>query len=246
MTSIGAHMRTEAVFGYDDLTQEQKRRARHDAGFGCVRCGVTIFHYVGVPRENGGLDDPPQLALLCPACLDRYLSGSVTPANLRWFHGSPIAGDPFFDRGHLPYTHLVPALLAGGPATVRQTPVPVMLGPVAPLRFDPPRSGVGAVHISVTLGDEGGVPVDIVIANEWSAPDATWRFIGRSGRYMVESTRCDSQLILDFPSRDSIVVTLLRTTIAGKRLELTPDYLDIDGDRRVNAVASRSLVGFSA
>ena len=111
------------------------------------------------------------------------------------------------------------------------------------LLFAPPRNGVGATRISVRLGDSMGNPVDIVDGNEWLIRDGSWAFAYRGDRYCFFSTRNDSLAILRIVMRNKIAVEHLRTTIRGRRVEVTQDWIQVDSVRFVDRVVSGQLIG---
>ena len=44
-------------------------------------------------------------------------------------------------------------------------------------------------------------------------------------------------------ARNRLAVEHLRTTINGRRLEVTPDWLEVDGKRYVDRIGSGTLIG---
>jgi len=111
------------------------------------------------------------------------------------------------------------------------------------LIFAPPRRSNGATRISVRMGDADGEPMQIIDGNEWMPADGSWHFLLRGDRYSMMATRGDGLAVLRIVARNRIAVEHLRTTIRGRRLEVTPDWLEIDGKRYVGRIGSGTLIG---
>lgn len=228
------------------LTEEVLSATRRWCGYGCVRCGVTVYRYFSVPKaagEGDADDDAPSLGLLCPECLD-LLGRRVDEAGpYRALLARPIARDRDFDRRHLPYHVLLPEMRAGGPTPVRDTAVPVSVGGVVPLTFSPPIHGMGATRLSVQLSDDEGPLCRVVDANVWCPGAPGWRFAHRGTRYVIEKDGGAARLELDFPASNRVTIVHLRTRVGARLVELTPDWLEVDGQRSVGAIRSGQLIG---
>ena len=101
----------------------------------------------------------------------------------------------------------------------------------------------GATRISVRLGSPDGVATQIIDGNEWKPTDGSWHFLLRGDRYSMMAARGDGLAVLRIVARNRIAVEHLRTTINGRRLEVTPDWLEIDGKRYVDKIGSGTLIG---
>lgn len=173
-----------------ELPADQRRDLRYHCGFGCVRCGVTIYEYLALPPlEKGKMatgpgDDGPAATMLCPPCHALVENDRLTVAQVHGFHASPIARQRNFARDRLPFSNDLPELVIGGSRNISDTPVPVTMAGTPLLIFAPPREGVGATRITVRLGGTDGEPVHIVDANEWLVTDGSWRFAQRGDRYV--------------------------------------------------------------
>jgi hypothetical protein len=227
-----------------DLPPDARADLRYSCGFGCVRCGVTIYQYLALPvvkdkRQEGG----EGATILCPTCHTLVEEDRLTPAQVHGFHASPIARQRHFLRDRLPFSNDLPELAVGGSRAVRDTPIPFSLDGEPILFFAPPRQGVGATRISIRLGGENGDPVQIVDANEWLITDGSWAFAHRGDRYFVTETGGDSLAVLRIVQRNRIAVEHLRTSIRGRRIEATPDWVEVDGKRFVDRVSSGVLIG---
>lgn len=229
-----------------ELTAEQRAALRARSGFGCVRCGVTIYSYLALPDLGEGRSPKAgegDATLLCPACHTLVETGRLSPAQVHGFHASPIARQRNFSRDRMPFYNETPDLMIGGSRPVRDTPVPIAVDGDPLLMFTPPRSGVGAVRISVRLGDPDGVPVQVVDANEWLISDGSWSFAQRGDRYIFVASRGDGLAVLRIVSRGKIAVEHLRTRIGDQRIEATVDWVEVNGQRMVDRVVSGTLIG---
>ena len=201
-----------------ELTAEQRADIRQACGFACVRCGVTIYRYLSLPDSNGA-------TLLCPTCHGLVEEGRLTATQVHSFHANPVVRQRHFARDRLPFSAELPQLIVGGSRLLRDTPI---------LLLDEATSALGAPD---------GEPVQVIDGNEWLPTDGSWHFLLRGDRYSMMASRGDGLAVLRIVSRNRIAVEHLRTTIRGRRLEVTPDWLEIDGKRHVDRIGSGTLIG---
>lgn len=222
-----------------NLTPQEREDIRQSCGFACVRCGVTIYRYLALPaesREKGA-------TLLCPTCHGLVEEGRLTPTQVCSFHANPVVRQRHFARDRLPFSSEMPQLIVGGSRLLRDTPIPVTVEGEPLLIFAPPRRANGATRISLRLAAPDGTPVQIIDGNEWLPTDGSWHFLLRGDRYSVMAARGDGLAVLRIVARNRIAVEHLRATIKGRRIEITPDWLEIDGKRHIDRIGSGSLIG---
>lgn len=218
------------------LTAQQREEIRQVCGFACVRCGVTVYRYLRLPEGRGA-------TLMCPTCHGLVEEGRLTPTQVQGFHTNPVVRQRHFARDRLPFSPDLPTLMVGGSRLLRDTPIPLTLDGEPILIFTPPRRSLGATRISLRMGAADGTPVQVIDGNEWLPTDGSWHFLLRGDRYSVMAARGDGLAILRIISRNRIAVEHLRTTIRGRRLEVTPDWLEVDGKRQVGGIGGGVLIG---
>ena len=103
-----------------ELTADQRAEIRQSCGFACVRCGVTIYRYLGLP-------DGPGATLLCPTCHGLVEEGRLTANQVHSFHANPVVRQRHFARDRLPFSNELPQLIVGGSRMLRDTPIPITL-----------------------------------------------------------------------------------------------------------------------
>lgn len=236
-------MRAASLALMPDLGVTDRAAVRYRCGYGCVRCGVTIYEYRAIPPENatGAVEG----ALLCPPCHRLYSTEKLTLAQIRNFSAHPISRQQGFSRDHLPFSVGVPELLIGGKHPVKGTPIPISIGGEPILMFAPPRQGVGATRISVQLGDANGVLTRIIDGNEWLVRDERWQFRWLGERYSITSQDGGGRVVLRFLTRERIAVEQLSTVIGRRSIEITDSAMVIDGMRRIDAIPSNQLTGLN-
>ena len=218
------------------LSAQQRETIRQSCGFACVRCGVTIYRYLRLPDGDGA-------TLLCPTCHGLVEEGRLTPTQVHSFHTNPVVRQRHFARDRLPFSPELPTLIVGGSRLLRDTPIPLTLEGEPILIFAPPRRGNGATRISLRMGGADGLPEQVIDGNEWLPTNGRWHFLLRGDRYSIMAARGDGLAVLRIVARNRIAVEHLRTTIKGRRLEVTPDWLEIDGKRYVDRIGSGTLIG---
>lgn len=227
-----------------DLPADARADLRYYCGFGCVRCGVTIYRYLSLPvLKDRRQDSGAAATLLCPTCHRLVEEERLSPAQVHMFHANPVVRQRHFSRDRLPFSNDLPELAVGGSRAVRDTPIPFAVEGDPLLLFAPPRQGVGATRISVRMGGEDGEPVEIIDGNEWVAPEEKWRFAHRGDRFIVTELKGDGLCVLRIVQRNRIAIEHLRTVIRGRRVEATPDWVEVDGKRFIDRIASGVLVG---
>lgn len=229
-------MALPVMLSLPDLNAQERDEVRQSCGFACVRCGVTIYRYLLLP-------DAADATLLCPTCHGLVEDGRLTASQVYGFHTNPVVRQRHFARDRLPFSPGLPTLIIGGTRLLRDTPIPLVLDGEPIMMFAPPCRSQGATRISLRMGDPDGRPVQVIDGNEWLAPNGSWHFLLRGDRYSIAAARGDGLAVLRIVARDRIAVEHLRTTIRGRRLEVTPDWLEIDGKRHVNRIGGGALVG---
>jgi hypothetical protein len=208
-----------------------RRYVRHVCGYGCVRCGATIYQY----RTINGSEDADDLVLICPPCAHALKGRNGIEQALRIMRAQPVARQKQFDRRKLPYANEIPDVTVVPGVTMHITPVPILFAGVPVLRLGPPEVQGAAVDISVALGVAGGQPQQIVASNEWlpdAADEDSWTFERPGNRYVITSHNRSAQLILVIVTPQSFVIELLRTH--GGEGEMLETGL---GGTRLNGVA---------
>ncbi|MGD9809826.1 MAG: hypothetical protein AB7U35_00650 [Sphingobium sp.] len=229
--------------GIVDPPDEMRAEIGYRCGHGCVRCGVTVHVFAGI--SDGETDvDMASVALLCPSCFGLLSQRPITREQFAVLVARPVARDLRFDRSRLPYFRGLPDIVAGGMAPVHGTSIPILVDGHPPLAIIPPMSGAGAMRIDLRLADAQGEQCHIVRSNAWYGMEGGWRFSYRSGSYEITSPTCDSRLVIQFSAPDTLTIVHLLTMIEGKRVEMTPRWLDIDGARITGAIASNRVIGF--
>jgi hypothetical protein len=207
---------------------------------------VTIYRYYQLPVADEPGWAAPAVVLLCPTCADTLIQNPLGAQQYGVLLTRPIACDPNFIRRRLPYHPALPRLRVGGAAMIRNTSIPVMVGGYAPVGFAPPLNSTGATLMTLTLMTDKGIPEPIIHANIWSPPDESWQFQHRGGRYIIESSTTDSLADIEISAPDCLTINRLVSKVAERKIELTADWVEIDGNRMSNLIASGHLVGLLA
>jgi hypothetical protein len=222
--------------------EDDRRYVRHVCGYGCVRCGATVFQY----RSVSGSADPDDLVLLCPACAHALTGQPGAERALRAMRASPLARQKLFDRRKLPYFNDLPDVTVVPGVTMHATPVPILFAGIPVLRFAPPEVQGGATAFSVALGVAGGEPQPIITANEWMIEDPEeWTFARPSNNYVITSRDRSAQLIVAIVTQGHWSIELLRTHGDGTMLESGRHGTRIDGVAQITPPSRSQLVGMS-
>lgn len=221
--------------------EDDRRYVRHVCGYGCVRCGATVFQY----RSISGSADPDDLVLLCPACAHALKGQPGAEKALRTMRAHPLARQKLFDRRKLPYYNDLPDIGVAPGVTMRATPIPILFSGAPVLRVAPPEVQGGATAFSVALGIAGGEPQPIVTANEWMPQNDDWTFERPGNHYVMTSRDRSAQLILAIVTPGLWSIELLRTHGEGRRLEAGRGGTRVDGVARETPASKAQLIGMS-
>ncbi|MET0365162.1 MAG: hypothetical protein ABW169_10965 [Sphingobium sp.] len=220
---------------------EDRRHVRHLCGYGCVRCGATIYQY----RTLSGSDVVDDIVLLCPPCAHALNGRPGAEEALRVMRDRPISRQAAFDRRKLPYTQEMPDLTVVPGVTMRKTPVPILFSGMPVLRLDAPELPGGAICISVALGRTGEEPRPLVLSNEWLPEDGDdgWTFERPGNRYVITSRDRSAQIILVIVTPQLLALDLLRTHGGGRMLESGQFGTRLDGVLLDTPAAKSQIIG---
>ena len=219
--------------------------ARYASGFGCIRCGCTVFHYCTARRDDSVTDLAPHPFLLCPPCLELF-AGGLPDATFAAIRARPLALQREFDHTRLPYLPAergldIPDVTIAGGITMRGTGIPIVFGGVPVVVIAPPEIPGGAIRLSVSLGDGGGAPVRVIDHNQWVAP-AGWRF-AHVGRHYQISRGDRAWLDLSYHPRSGLALEDLRTAAGGRVLTIDDGGARVDGAQVTFPQASARVIG---
>lgn len=214
---------------------------RHVCGYGCVRCGATIYQY----RTLSGSEAIDDIVLLCPPCTHALRGRPGAEQALRVMRARPVARQPQFDRRKLPYGHGTPDLTVVPGVTMRRTPVPILFGGMPVLRLDTPEQPGGAIGISVALGRAGEEPRPLILSNEWLPDDEDdgWTFERPGNRYIISSRDGSAQIVIVIVTPDLLALDLLRTHGGGQMLESGRFGTRLDGVMLDTPAAKSQIIG---
>ena len=227
--------------GEADLLSE----ARYASGFGCVRCGCTVFRYCSAKRDDGVSSLIPHPFLLCPPCIE-LLGAGISDQAFTAIRARPMALQRDFDHSRLPYLPAqrgldIPDVTATPGITMHGTGIPIVFGGIPVIVVAPPEIPGGAIRLSVSLGDGSGPPVRVLEANEWVAPPG-WQFAHHGRRYQI--LRSDrAWLELSFHPRTGITIEELRTSNGGRVLTIDETGARLDGAPVAFANTNARVIG---
>jgi|GEM_PF-468429 hypothetical protein len=234
-----------------DFSQRDYREARYMSGFGCIRCGCTIYRYCAAQAEaEAEAQAGPESGipfLLCTPCRDMLNGFDQGESVLAVLRRSPLPVQAGFYRDLLPYMrgyNLPDTRLAGG-AIMRQTAVPIMLGGKPVLGLGPPETYGGPAQISVTLGAGDGRPVAIVKSNEWLVEDGSWQFERRGNRYAFRSADGAAELTLTFGTDKAITIEKLHSRVGAQELAIDGGGARLDGATVTLPNVDSQIIGVS-
>ncbi len=219
--------------------------ARYASGFGCIRCGCTIFRYCTAQRDEDVADPALHPFLLCPPCLDLF-AGGLPDATFAAIRARPLALQRDFDHTRLPFLPAergldIPDIAIAGGITMYGTGIPIVFGGVPVIIIAPPEIPGGAIRLSISLGDGSGAPVRLIDNNEWVAP-AGWRFV-YAGRHYRIGRGDRAWLELAFHPRTGLLLEEMRTTTGGRVLTIDEGGARVDGEPVVFPQASARVIG---
>jgi hypothetical protein len=232
-------MKLSRLHAFDD---SQRRSARVDSGFGCVRCGCTIYQYWQLTDEAKGLSTA---FLLCPPCGEVLAHADRGVETARKLIAHPLARQSGFDRRaslYVPALEIPDIILTPG-TTMSRTVVPILFAGIPVVEFAPPERAGGAVRLSVTLAARRTAQTRAVCENEWATAEGLWKFERRGSHYRIASTDETAVLAFKVTQSGTVVIERLLTHDKSRTLQIGPEGVFVDQDK-VNIPSSRAhLVG---
>ena len=234
----------------DQAGQTLRRTVRFASGFGCVRCGCTIYRYRRIDGADAAGRAPAtadDMVLLCPPCYHALDGKPGAETALATMRDRPLARQTLFDRRRLPYAQalVVPDTLLPSGDIMRSTVVPIMFGGIPILKFGPPEVPGGAIDVSIALGAGDGMPVRVVRSNEWMIEDGGWRFDRPGHRYVVTSRDGVARLVLAIDGPGVFTVEHLRSRAGTRMLEIDANGTRVDGVMVHTPSVRKQLVGIA-
>ncbi len=158
-----------------DLTREQKRQIRKNAGFGCVFCGKAIGQYEHIDPEfhEAETHDVSKMAFLCIGCHGKVTAKFISKQSVLNAAKNPAAlkqGFSFeaFDVGtEHPVIHLGPLSASGCTYILRINDRPVFW-------IDSPTEAHEPFLMSACMRNTDGQLVFSIVENEWQANTENW------------------------------------------------------------------------
>jgi hypothetical protein len=233
----------QALVPHEDLVV-----ARFQSGFGCIRCGATIFHYCTQAQQalhNPGLEE---IFLLCPQCFEQLTRQAQADHTLVVLRSNPLPLQHDFAKAHLPYSPSrnaldLPDVALGGRWLFHRVSIPMILRGLPVVAVEVPEIPGGALVLDITLCNAAGDPVRVVVGNEWVAP-AGWTFRMVSNRYIIEGP--GFELSLRYESSKGLDIDRLICTLDTLPVEITREAMTFKGEPLAIPPARNCVVGFMA
>lgn len=213
------------------LDRQLRADARYRCGFGCIRCGCTVYAYCVVEGVEGGAEwGEGDVFLLCPPCRDRLNVNVDVERVLEVLRRDPLPLQGGFYRDRLPYARRneIPDTLLASGTSLRGSPFPIMFDRIPLIALVPPEVEGGPTRMDITLGARDGKPVPVVKSNTW-IESAGWRFDRQNSRYMFASVDGAAALELTFQPGLTMRIDRLFSCSGNRRLEVDILGCRVDG-----------------
>lgn len=229
------------------IPKDVKRAVRQRCGFGCARCGATIYEYEHFfPDFKDALShDASSIVLLCPSCHSLVTKGVLPKEQVAEFSEKPAALARGFSNQSLPVFRGVPSLKMGGGGLIKQTPIPIQLGGKPLISFFPPEDGSEITQLSFFASDSSGENLLEVINNEWKIQAGVWDFEWVGKRFQFKDSSGQPALVLRLEPPDFIAVEIFRSCHNGVPLEITEEAVRYGGITLIDNICSGCQVGLS-
>lgn len=206
-----------------------KRAVRQRCGFGCVLCGVPIYHYDHVaPYQDVGEHAAENLTLLCPTHHQEKTSGLLDAGTVRAANAEPFnrrRGRTDTAPHRLSATWTAPRfVLAGntfiwpGPFSAIQVHGTTLLG------F---RREDGGLLLQVRLFDSTDTEILTVDDGELILSTESWDIDWHGGTFVVRSAPRRISIEVDFSPPNLVKISRGRVVHRGKIVEFSPNGLSL-------------------
>lgn len=225
-----------------EMDQFDRSLARRRSGFGCVRCGCTLFRYCRIEEFLPELSE----FIACPACIPALRQMDCGAGIPRTIIANPLALQAGFDRrdlGYLTGMRLPDIRLPEG-VMLRSTPIAVVFAGAPAFEVAMPEVSGGAFQLSIRLGLKDSAPQPLVLRNEWVAPHG-WTFRRLGGSHALIHDDDDAELRFQILDNHEIALERLVSHARHRKLVIDAQGVTVDGQRLMLRDRASELVGLS-
>jgi SEC-C motif len=202
-----------------DLTSEQKRLLRQEAGFGCVCCGNAICTYEHISPEfaNAQTHDVIAMAYICHQCHGKVTRGHLSKDTILRAKASPKSkqeGFSFeaFDVGsNSPKVHF-------GPMSSQECESIIKINGRSVFSIGGPEEEGGPFRLNAEIRGKDGVTVFSIVDNEWQVRADNWDVEVVGNRITVRSGSRDVAFCLRTDPSVAVYVERMDLMIEGNRI----------------------------
>ncbi|MQW06556.1 hypothetical protein GHK45_23370 [Sinorhizobium meliloti] len=212
-----------------DLTSEQKRQIRKNAGFGCVICGNAIGEYEHIDPEfhEAREHDVSKMAFLCIGCHGKVTRKIISKDSVKRAAKHPAAlkkgfsFDAFDVSSDEPVLHFGPLSAVGCTYLIRVGERPV-------LWIKEPEEEGGPFRLNAEMRNKDGLLILSIIDNEWRANIDSWDVETVGPRIKIRNAKGDVALIIKSEPPRTLKIEKLDMRMEGFRFQCDGDRFTIE------------------
>ena len=203
------------------IAPEVKFEVRKRSGFGCVVCGLGIYHYDHIDPEfkEAKKHDPAGITLLCGRCHDRKTRKFLSVRTVKEAMKNPKALQAGFTKEILDVGGGYPTLMMGD-FKFQNVLFPLVVEGRPLFGLFPPEISGAPFRFCADFLDSTETDTLRIINNEWYASSGNWDIETVGGKLMIKEENGNPHLILKTLSPDAIMVEYLRMTYQGYSIEV--------------------------
>ncbi len=212
------------------IDPEVKFEVRKRSGFGCVICGLGIYHYDHIEPEFkvAKNHDPAGITLLCGRHHDLKTRGFLSTSAVKNAMKKPKALEDGFSKEILDVGAGFPTLIMGN-FKFQNVVFPILVENRPIMRMLPPEIDGGPFRFSALFTDSAGVNTLEIYDNEWYASTGNWDIETVAGKLVVKENYGKQHLVLRAVSTDAILVEYLNMNFDGYLIQVGNGELYVEG-----------------
>jgi len=174
------------------------REIRQRCGFGCVVCGLALYHYhhFDPPFSEARTHDPAGITLLCGSCHDAETRGHLSSETIRRSAANPMTFQRGYARAAFDLGRNRPAVKFGGTLFEgMETLLEVDSEPILAVR--PAEEANAPYRLSGLFTSASGVKLFRIEDNEWRGDLTAWDIQVEGGTITVRAGERRIALVLE-------------------------------------------------
>jgi hypothetical protein len=227
-----------------DLTSDQKRQIRQNAGFGCVICGKAIgqYEHIDPPFSESKEHDPSKMTYLCASHHEEVTRGHRSKESVAKAALNPIAKKAGFSFGAFDVGSDSPTVTIGPVVVQSCKSIITVLGNEVLAIHDPEEPGA-PFRLNAEMRDAAGRIIFSIQDNEWKIRHGNWDAEIVGSQIVIRESLGNIALRIRTDPPSSLFVEKMNMRYRGHSIECNAKKFEIvaPSGRRISVDGARMI-----